>query len=597
MYGLLFESIQHYIKEDYGEEEWLKILEDAGLKNMVFTTHNVYKDQIMLNLASSCSNILKDRTMDEFLGYFGTCFVNFCAGYGYDKILRVAGRHYRDFLNGIDNLHETIRFSYPRLKSPSFIVETEDAYGCVLVYRSIRHGFSSYVIGQLRQCAKQFYNVDVEVRILEQLEQSGRYHTTFRLNFHNKGFKPENEKKAAISEEFRTISGTTFFKLFPFCIVFDNTMTIRHVGESLATMMGEVKDTKITDKFSLRRPLVEFTWDNILSFQTVIFELEAGRYIDGSSKLSASKKCTHYKKLLLKGQLKYLPDWKMVAFLCTPLITDLEDMQKTGLFMNDLNMYDSSREMVLYGWHNASQLEHRVDQQVEASRQIAENLQKLDQWRRKGDTLLYSMMPRSIAIRLKNGEDPINTCESFDSVSVMFCYLVGFTEMCARASALQIVECINNVFIFFDDIVDRYKLFKVETLGDAVYMVAGGVPDRQPDHAQRVARLALEFLEKARTLKDPLSGNNLKARIGMHIGSVASGLVGRRTPQYCLFGDTVNTASRMQSYSEAGRIHISQPCKDSLQGKGFIIKYRGFVHVKVNFFFIILKGTARLDSN
>ncbi|ESO97685.1 hypothetical protein LOTGIDRAFT_104058 [Lottia gigantea] len=579
MYGLLFESIQHFIQLDYGEEAWQQILEHAGIKNMVFTTHKIYRDQIMLDLAASASHVVQDKTSEEYLGYFGTCFVDFCASYGYDKILRTAGRNYRDFLIGIDNLHETIRFSYPKLKSPSFIVESEDANGCTLIYRSVRQGYTSYVAGQLSHCAKKFYNVDVKVTLKENVVKNNRTNATFRLEFDNKGY--DHVKKAAICPEYRTVLGATFLKLFPFCILFDEKFVIQHVGESLANLIGNVTKTKLEDHFSLRRPLFDFTWENILSLQKVIFELEAvNKFELPQNKSSSSKKSSHSKKLLLKGQMKLLKEWKMVAFLCTPLITNLEDMQKMGLYINDLNMFDNSREMVLKGWHNASQLEHRVDQQVAASKKIEENLKQQEQWRRKGDLLLYSMMPITIAKRLKNGEDPINTCETFDCVTIMFCYFVGFDEMCGRASPLQVVEFINNVFIVFDDVVDRHKAFKVETLGDAIYMVAGGVPDRQPGHTERLANLSLEFVEKASAFKDPLSGTNLQARIGMHIGSIAAGLVGRKTSQYCLFGDTVNTASRMQSYGEAGKIHISEPCKEYLQDKGFIIKYRGYLEVK-----------------
>ena len=98
----------------------------------------------------------------------GVDFVNFVGKYGYDKILRVLGRHLRDFLNGLDNLHEYMRFSYSKLKPPSFFVENESASGLILHYRSKRKGFSYYVRGQIKQVGKLFYDLDVKIDVLSE---------------------------------------------------------------------------------------------------------------------------------------------------------------------------------------------------------------------------------------------------------------------------------------------------------------------------------------------------------------------------------------------------------------------------------------------
>ena len=215
MYGMLLESIQHFIQEVYSEEAWSAILQHAQCKNMEFTTHKRYKDEIMLNLAQSCSHILKDKTKDEFMLFFGQCFVKFFSHYGYDKILLVSGRHYRDFLNGIDNLHETMRFSYPKLQSPSFYVAEEDRNGCVLHYRSKRNGFTYYVVGQLKQCAKKFYSLDVEVSVLKDEQTDKGCHVVYRLDFDNQSaFASKNDTTTTSGlTDFLDISGELFFKV------------------------------------------------------------------------------------------------------------------------------------------------------------------------------------------------------------------------------------------------------------------------------------------------------------------------------------------------------------------------------------------------
>ena len=218
MYGLLLESIQHYVKEQHGEARWQQVLEEAGLHNMMFTTHRQYNDQLMLRLATACSTVLPHAlpSVDRAMHYFGTCFVEFGRVYGYDKILRVAGRHYRDFLHGIDNLHETIRFSYPRMQSPSFMVEEEDERGCVLVYRSGRRGFAHYVMGQLQQCALQLYHVNVRITILEQGASPRGCHVRFRLHFHNAAYCPPLLPPAPLttpSSRMDTVPGSLLFQV------------------------------------------------------------------------------------------------------------------------------------------------------------------------------------------------------------------------------------------------------------------------------------------------------------------------------------------------------------------------------------------------
>lgn len=214
MYGMLLESIQHYVQELYGETKWQEVLEHAGLRNMIFATHKVYPDNIMSDIADSCAHVLQKGTRDYYMFYFGTWFVKFFSHYGYDKILRISGRHYRDFLNGIDNLHETMRFSYPRLQSPSFYVEKEDRCGCILNYRTKRQGFTHYVVGQLQQCAINFYGVDVEIIVIEERIVANGCHVIFRLNFDNQGYKPPVQKVATSGNITSSLlPGKVFFKV------------------------------------------------------------------------------------------------------------------------------------------------------------------------------------------------------------------------------------------------------------------------------------------------------------------------------------------------------------------------------------------------
>lgn len=168
----------------------------------------------MTLLAESCCHVTKTKDFNQWMTFFGTCFVDFCTSYGYDKLLRLTGRHYRDFLHGIDNIHEVIRFSYPRLQSPAFLVLSEDSDGCVLLYQSKRRGFKYYVIGQLQQIARRFYDVSVNVTVIEEEFIDRKCHVKFRLDFDNSAYKPKIcDTIISGNSNFSSITGDTFLKV------------------------------------------------------------------------------------------------------------------------------------------------------------------------------------------------------------------------------------------------------------------------------------------------------------------------------------------------------------------------------------------------
>jgi len=138
MYGILLESVQQLIRDRYGDDAWRRVLASAGLSpHSVFEVHSNYSDDVLPRIADACSAVLADgeRSADQFLFEFGRSFVGYTSRLGYAPVMRATGRHFRDFLAGIDNLHETMRFSYSRMVSPSFYVSAEDQRGCYLHYR------------------------------------------------------------------------------------------------------------------------------------------------------------------------------------------------------------------------------------------------------------------------------------------------------------------------------------------------------------------------------------------------------------------------------------------------------------------------------
>ncbi|XP_063620274.1 receptor-type guanylate cyclase Gyc76C-like isoform X1 [Cydia splendana] len=229
-----------------------------------------------------------------------------------------------------------------------------------------------------------------------------------------------------------------------------------------------------------------------------------------------------------------------------------------------------------------------MDQMMDMMEKYANNLEELVNERtrllfeekQKTEDLLHRMLPKSVARRLTTGEgvEP----ESFDSVTIYFSDIVGFTAMSAESTPLQVVNFLNDLYTVFDRIIRGYDVYKVETIGDA-YMVVSGLPIRNNDkHVGEIASMALELLNAVKSHKISHRPNEtLKLRIGIHTGAVVAGVVGLTMPRYCLFGDTVNTASRMESTGEPLRIHISPSCKLALDKiGGYIVEPRGAIAIK-----------------
>jgi len=195
-------------------------------------------------------------------------------------------------------------------------------------------------------------------------------------------------------------------------------------------------------------------------------------------------------------------------------------------------------------------------------------------YRQRSEALLLNILPESIAQRLK--EKPGQIVDFFPSVSVLFVDIVDFTPLSARLPPRDLVRMLNAVFQALDKISRKHGLEKIKTIGDA-YMAAAGVPQPQPDHARKVALALLEMREYLST--HTFEGYTLQFRFGAASGPVVAGVIGREKFIYDLWGDTVNLASRLETYGEAGKIHISREMYEILKDE-FICKRRGFVSLK-----------------
>jgi len=202
-------------------------------------------------------------------------------------------------------------------------------------------------------------------------------------------------------------------------------------------------------------------------------------------------------------------------------------------------------------------------------------LEQLEEEREKSERLLLNVLPEAIAERLKQGAGTI--ADSFESVTVLFADIAGFTNLSATVSPTDLVQWLNEIFSEFDSIAAEADLEKIKTIGDA-YMVVGGLPHLRDDHAEAIAEMALKMQEAINLFNRKRDGN-FQMRIGINSGPVVAGVIGTKKFIYDLWGDTVNTASRMESHGAIGEVQVTEATYELLKDK-YEFEERGAIAVK-----------------
>ncbi|XP_039990328.1 heat-stable enterotoxin receptor [Xiphias gladius] len=255
------------------------------------------------------------------------------------------------------------------------------------------------------------------------------------------------------------------------------------------------------------------------------------------------------------------PDFKKVENCLGKIISKIHNQD------NESYMDNMIRRLQMY----SRNLEHLVEERTA--------LYKAE--RDRADRLNFMLLPGPVVKSLK--ETGVVEPELYEEVTIYFSDIVGFTTLCQYSTPMEVVDMLNDIYKGFDSIVDHHDVYKVETIGDA-YMVASGLPRRNGNrHAVDICRMALNILAFMGTFQlRHLPGIPVWIRIGVHSGPCAAGVVGIKMPRYCLFGDTVNTASRMESTGHPLRIHVSQPTINILQRTDCKFEYeiRGETYLK-----------------
>lgn len=264
------------------------------------------------------------------------------------------------------------------------------------------------------------------------------------------------------------------------------------------------------------------------------------------------------------------------------LVTVLAALLTTRQILRPINALVSAAQRVGAGdlnarveWKWKDELGELSDTFNAMTKSIREKTELIEQKNRENEALLLNILPGEIATRLKNGEQEI--ADSFAEVTVLFGDLVGFTAFSSNISPGEVVDVLNGLFSLFDQAAIELNIEKIKTIGDC-YMAVCGLPKPCPDHAERMARMALRMLE-ATSAYGKEKGLNLQLRIGLNSGPVVAGVIGTSKFIYDLWGDTVNLASRMEATGVPGEIQVTRSVYERLKD-GFEFESRGVIQVK-----------------
>ncbi|KAJ3100282.1 Guanylate cyclase soluble subunit beta-2 [Phlyctochytrium planicorne] len=216
------------------------------------------------------------------------------------------------------------------------------------------------------------------------------------------------------------------------------------------------------------------------------------------------------------------------------------------------------------------------ESQNQKASQIEALNDQLEQQMAQADKLLEKLVPPGLIEQLKSGR--ATGAEEFESVTVFFSDVTNFAALSAKSTTKDMLSTLNKLWLEYDIICKRWGVYKVETIGDAFLGVCGA-PDRVKDHAERTANFAIDVLKMIEDFRT-VNGEKIISRVGLNSGKITAGILGEQNPHWCIVGDTVNTASRMESTSKPGMIHISESTYELIKGKNLNISEPEVMNIK-----------------
>lgn len=606
--------------------------------------HTYYEDSVFFDFVQAAAEVL-DMEADIVLELFGKYFMEHCCNTGYEYMLRCLGNSLRDWLSNLNDLHNHFVETLIDCKmiEPAFWciddIDEDEKEGAEQDGALILHYFSQrgsvmapFVVGIVKQAAQYLFSlVIVMTRIATQGVNDSEF-TTWRMfrtglcsefqNLKTRGnftslpkrykslerksstarsvlssfdeetsiYNTEVAKKCPFSaatnpsNSFYEVNSKSFDDrsirngnkiagiglssvqlqdIHPYHIAFNAVFDIVQVGSKLETFLetNNLVGQNMINLFEITEPIkCYWNWESInLNPDNQRFTLKLNRRIERSKFFA-----------VLRGGLSKLHSPFVGLCLVTPYVASITEMYDMGLTSLDLPAHTFIRDVMRMGEH--------LNSEMHAAHQLDTIRVELEKEKHLSNSLLERMLPRKVAQDLRTGQAVAP--EFFNDVTIFFSDIVGFTRISSEVPPIDVVNMLNHLYIIMDHFASVFDLYKVETIGDA-YMACAGVPNPDPNHAINIANFAVVVQHAIKQIKSPLDGNPISVRVGIHSGSVMAGVVGNLMPSYCLFGDTVNTASHHEATGEAGKIHCSDITAQLLIESGkFNLTERGLVDMK-----------------
>ncbi|XP_077520446.1 guanylate cyclase soluble subunit beta-1-like [Amblyomma americanum] len=590
MYGFIHCALEDLVTKKFGPETWKTLLEKSGITmhGASFLMHKVYTDDMTLKLVAAACEVL-GLDLDTCLEAFGEHFLYFCQQHGYDHILRVLGSNMADFLTNLDNLHDHLASTYPGMRAPSFRVTPGPSGQILLHYYSDRKGLHPIVLGIVKVVGREFFNTEVRANIFNVSEFGDKAHVTMEVTEKNTQGKscllPSNASETLSNRpEDLPMGMRTMCAAFPFHVLFGRDFGILQAGKGLLRLTGHRwkenrgHHLKFDEVFEITRPVIECTFESIRSYCNQVFVVQTKEGVLKPAATATSNPEDVGDKnspdappppvLRLKGQMVSVEETQSIMFLCSPRVKDIDDMQRMGLYFSDLAIHDPARELILRSHHHRGERE-LIEKLDEATNRLRMLQSKLDEDKKRTEELLHGILPAKVA-KLLCQNLPVEA-EKFETVSCLFSDIVGFTNMCGSCAPMDIVRLLNKLYLQFDNLSNVHGVYKVETIGDA-YVVVAGVPDFVQDHADRLVVMGLDMIAATKTVVNPVSGEPIQMRIGIHTGYATAGVVGKTMPRYCLFGNTVTLANKTESLSKPSRVNVTEVARRHLTKQHYVFE-------------------------
>ncbi|EGD80019.1 soluble guanylate cyclase [Salpingoeca rosetta] len=616
MYGFITTATLEWIESlDDGERLLKELYAELG-EDPKNNFYKKYSDEYTQTVVQAAAKVT-GKTAEQVIAGMGFIQINNFAAQGYTPLVQALGRTFYECLQHVDALHRNLVNAYPDMQAPSFRPERHDDGLVLLHYYSSRPGLWPYAINLLRQVARIVYNVEFEYEHYQK-KHEGKDHDIFKLYLPPEAFGTEADLDAvARARQFSKLSADTglFDELFPWHVQIDRKMRVVSMGSSLQTRFQDQKLDSLTfhDVFKLTQPNVpQKTFTTFMQFDHDAFvaiardeqyhmkkeqkhmaklrarAAEHGWDDDDDALLQRTVSCSSVEGesfisvatdyLYIKGEMIYISKTDTILFAGVPQFSKPEEMYLRGLSLADIPIHSNGREILFSTAHQAATVSIAAELEQTTS-DLSRAQQEVTHEKHRVQELLHSILPKQVAQCLSDGQIP--EAERYQSVTILFSDVPAFPRIVGSVKPAKVMQFLNDLFSRFDRLCEKYDVYKVETIGDS-YMVASGIPEYVPDHADRMAQLAVEMMKEASNVVSPIDGTPITIRIGMHSGPIMAGVIGKTRPRYCLFGDTVNVASRMESTSRPGRIQYSASTMSELHAVDSKVtwKSRGDIPVK-----------------